>query len=434
MISLRLSVSRLVLCSLAPIFLLACAARAQTEPTPTEPEPNALPIYTGFQIPTVNGTLRYSVSASERETLGYDGGNGNASSTNVTANFGFITPSKVHPLSLTYSGGYLANTTGQPSSFFHQLAIGQQLTLKHWSFDVSNHFNYLPDTPSTGLAGLAGLGDLGASAAAQAQEALTPFDTRIEETAIGTAARRITGSTAVSGTVYFSAQRFLHTDYGIQSNALVLSPGLSHRVDARTELTLAYRYIDFTYLNSPATFTVNAATLQLRRKLTRKVDVDLAGGPQRIGGSTVAAPRYTYLADARITYQGSEQHGLSAGAAYSRSTNGGSGIAFGAITDTVSGTLSRRLNRSLGVTAQFNFGRSTGLQQVTALPISSATIASGLQVNQALTRTLSAFFSYSALQQSYSGIAQGISPVNGISQILGFGLTYSPNLLRLGRQ
>ncbi len=137
-------------------ILLAPAGHAQAVPAATAPAP-----YQGFGVPDLRGNLTYALSASESVTTGYNGGNGTATSTNLSGDAAYLSRSETHPFSAAYSGGFLGSTSGpQPSTTFQNLSLSQVFRQKKWNFIVGDTVSYLPQSPTVGLSGIPGLGDL----------------------------------------------------------------------------------------------------------------------------------------------------------------------------------------------------------------------------------------------------------------------------------
>jgi hypothetical protein len=141
----------------------------------------------------------------------------------------------------------------------------------------------------------------------------------------------------------------------------------------------------------------------------------------------------SYNADISASYTGSLEHAITMTGAYKRATNGGSGLTFGSINDTFTGSASGRITRSLSMSALGTYSRSNGLQLITNQQINYQSAIGSVQANRAFTRTLSAFVSYTALHQAVQGLSVGPSPLIGLQQVLGFGITYSPSPVHLGR-
>jgi hypothetical protein len=87
----------------------------------------------------------------------------------------------------------------------------------------------------------------------------------------------------------------------------------------------------------------------------------------------------------------------------------------------------------------WNFSASSTFTQTSSLPIAGVpsysvnTYVDGVQVSRALARSLSGFASYTVEDQHFSG-SSAVDIFTGLEQIVGFGITYSPTALHLGRQ
>jgi hypothetical protein len=376
-----------------------------------------------FTLPTIQGTLNYSVSLTQRESIGYNGENASNSSTSISGNLGFLSASETHPFSAVYSGGYLSGTAAGTSPFFQNLALSQSYQTKNYSFVAADSLSYLPNTPAIGLSGLPGLGDLGAAPlgglpGSSGQDALSQLATHISNNASGTAERRLTGSTEVDLSGAYDTERFLGSVSAIQSNQYSGTGALSHRINARSSLAASYTYGQFSYIGESFSFVSQGVSAQYARQVTRKVHVLLAAGP------------ISYTANLALTYAGEF---TSASLSYNRATTSGSGLTFGSRNDTASLTLSRRLLRSFDSSLAFRYGSTNSLQTQTLAPLDSQAYIASLQLNRTLTRTTSLYVSYSAIEQSYSGAAAGaLNPLGGLSQTIALGLTYSPRSFHYG--
>ena len=414
-----------VICFISAAF----AARGQSVPAET-----GSPVYTGFSVPTIGGTLHYALSAGGREVFGYTKQQGTITDGTFSGNVGLLTASVRMPTTLTYTGGYIVTTNSQiPSAFFHDFSIAQAYNTRKWRVDVSDNLRYLPDTPASGIYGVVGAGT--STGVTTSQGALIPFATRIDNTAMGTLTVQLTGKTSIDGTGLYSLQRFPGYSGGIQTNNWAIAGGPNHRIDALQSAGASYRYDNFSYININGSFDSQGGTLLYKRQWTRKLNVSLAGGPQYISASSITnrPSQLSYNADIMTTYVGSLEHGLTMSGSYKRATSGGSGLTYGSINDTFTGTTSGRLTRSLTMTALGTYSRSTGLTLITNTQVNTQTAVGSVQANRAFTRTLSAFVSYTALHQSVQGLYSGPTPLIGLQQVLGFGVTYSPSPVHLGR-
>ncbi len=412
------------------VVAAGAAAHAQAVPAQT-----ASPLYTPFSIPRVNGTLQYSISGSGGKTFGYDGSNGSNTFGGLSGNLAFVAPSVRYPFSTVYSGGVSYNSAGGTSPFFQNLSLSQGINTAKWRFNVSDSISYLPYTATTGLSGIPGVGDLGVSTGTDAvQQPLTGSAARVNNTASATAGRRLTGKTSLSGSAFYSIQRFLDDSSAIESDSLNGGGSLSHRLDARTSITGSYFYSRFTYADQPEEFTSQGATFTYTRQLTRHLNLSLGAGPQFIGATAGGNAIYTYSADTHLTYTGSSASASSLSASYVRATTSGFGTGFGAENDSFSLSGTRRITRSVQPSAQVSFTRSVGLSPVAGAALETDTFVAGTQLSRALNRVFSVYGSYTAEHQTYSGSFQGINPISGLVQTLAFGVTYSPASLHVGRR
>ena len=113
-------------------------------------------------IPNLDGVLHYAVSASEVLQFGYFGSGQVTSSTALSGDVAYNSTNTTRPFSLTFAGGViLPNQQGQGFSSFWDVTASQGYTARHWIFNLSDSFNFLPQSPTTGLSGIPGVGDLG---------------------------------------------------------------------------------------------------------------------------------------------------------------------------------------------------------------------------------------------------------------------------------
>jgi hypothetical protein len=424
--------TKTALALLSPLLLALNATAALGQALPAAV---ASPTYEGFSIPALQGSLRYSLTASEAVDIGFNGTNATSSSTNVSGNLAYIAPSTVFPFSAVESAGYLAYTTGQPSSFFDRLQVTQGFVRKKWSLNLSDGFGYLPQAPSEGLSGVPGVGDLGVSTGTTptaSELVLTPYGTRLDNSATLTGSVQLSGTTSLNGTAALTNLRFLSNvvPSGADSNQISASGGISHRLDVRNTLGANYTYSRFSYIGVPGLFSSQGANLSYTRLWTRKVSSSFSFGPQgtstNIAGS---ATSFNFAASASLTYTAGHSN-LSA--SYSHGTNGGSGVSLGARSDNLNANASRQIGRSLHGSVSIGYSRSIAIDAVSVNSLATQSIVAGAQASRALTRNLSAYTSYTVETQSFQGTSQALTPFSGLSQILGFGITYSPAVIRIG--
>jgi hypothetical protein len=419
--------------------LAAISSVAQAIPAAT-----ASPISTGFALPSSAGTLQYAVSASQGLSSNYFGNAGVDSSTNLSADLAFITSSQLYPFNTVFTGGRSWSSSGQPSYDYLNLAITQGVNVQRWVSVLSDSVSYLPQTASTGLSGVPGVGDLGLNpvqvGAVTGQGVLSGYSTRVANTAALSVERQLTGKTSLQASGSYALTRFLSSSSnpsspGLDSDGETGSLGLSHRIDARNTLGGNYAYSRNTYsgtnfgIPEPA-FSGHTASLQVSHQFTRKLGVSLAAGPQWTSIDTPGStPALSLFANLSASYNGEFSR---ATLAYTRSSNSGSGVVGGAISDSITFSTGRTLDRVWLCALTAAYTQTAGLPSAASIPFSFHTTVAGVQISRALVRTLSAYASYTLENQSNQGTAAAVDLFSGLSNVAGFGLTYSPAPIHLG--
>ena len=437
--------------------------------------PATSPISTGFSLPSAAGTMQYALSASQSVTSNYLGNSGVASFTNLTGDLAFITSSSRDPFGAVFTGGRSWSTSNQPSYNYLNLSLSQAVNTHRWVFSLSDAVNYMPQTASTGLSGIPGAGDLGVTpvptganpgptgvnpvqtgptpgqpgptpaptSANPGQGVLSGYSTRVANTSSLSLQRQLTGKTSFNASGSYSLIRFLNNSgsstvpgsAGLDSDGDSANAGLSHRIDARNSLAGNFTYARNTYsgtssgIRQPA-FSSQTASLQFTHQFTRKLSTSLAAGPQWTSiDSPGLTPALSLFANLSASYTGEFSH---ASVAYSRSTNSGFGVVGGAISNSVTFSAGRVVDRVWQVALTAAYTQTSDLPSAVTLPFTFHTTVAGVQVSRALARTLSAYASYTLQKQSNQGTAAAVDLFSGLSNVAGFGLTFSPSAVRLG--
>jgi hypothetical protein len=211
--------------------------------------------------------------------------------------------------------------------------------------------------------------------------------------------------------------------------------GISRRLDARDSVTGSYSFSRFNFgtpvSSSPANAALvtysqaNTAQAGFSRQWNGKISTSASFGPQWISSSNSAVePSST-----GISVSASASDVLKFGTAslnYSHGTTNGSGYMLGAESDVLNGNFSREFGRNLNVGLTGSYMRTAGL-------VSSGAFNSkygGVQASRPLGRYCSIFASYTAIDQS-SPLQNSANVLNGLNQVIAFGIGYSPREIRL---
>ncbi len=395
----------------------------------------------GFNLPTVSGTLQYSLSVSESISNGFYNNTGIASSTNFSGNVALITASQKHPFSMIYSGGTLIGNSGQPSVYYQSLAFSQLASAGRWNFLFADSVSYLPESPTTGLSGVPGVGDVGLNPVQVGDDTglgiLTTYGPRVSNIASATVSRPITGSLSFQAGGTYSILRYL----GDTSSSLAVDgldttsesgfAGLNYRIDARSNASVNYNLSRSSFSGSPFTFISQGVNVGYTRQLTRHLTFFASAGPQRVSSSNSAlsGPSLNLAVNTGLTYSGKV---LLQTLTYSRGVTNGSGVIPGATSDSITYAVSRRLGRAWGVAGSVGYARTRSLPTLTTTLFSSDGVTASGQVTRSIGRHFSAFGSYTIEDQTIQNNTSALNAFNGTYQVFGFGITFSPNAIHLG--
>ena len=433
---------------------LVCPARGNSQAVPTAVTPTILspvPTLGGLSYELRAGTFRYGATASEVFQRGFSADRGTIYQTNLSGNVAYSTRSLRHPFSAVYSGGVLlANQSGYGTTFFQNLALTQSYATRTWNFGLSDTVSYLPQSPTVGLSGVPGTGDLGLSPVVNggipSQSILSFNSSRVSNTVTGDVSHQLTGRTSLAGDASYSLLHFFD-NAAIDSRQISADLALRHQLDARTIVGVGVNYSIFNYdIVQNASFETRSVNLQLSRQLTRSLAAAGSLGPQWINGSSgLGIPsRLTTTANASLTY--TKHFGITS-LSYFRGTNGGSGVVAGSLSDSVGGSFARSFGRDWSAALSGGYSRSRGLATQSSAPnLLLAGVANygnfdstfgGAQVSRRLTRSLSAFGSYTASHQTYANFGtlgtDTRGALNGLLQTFAVGVSFYPRSLVPGQ-
>ena len=421
----------------AVFLLLLPALRAAGQDVPAA---SATVPYTGFALPDVSGTVRYSINASERYLVGYnvayDGtGGGNGTSASVSGTAAYLSSSPTDPFSAVYTGSFSQGGVDGPNGLSSTLSLSQIAEIDRWRFVGADTVSYSPGNPITGLSGIPGLGDAnvpslpGSSTGLDIQTVNVPI---LSNQVSGTASYAFSPSTSFSGTAFQNITRYINSPGGstTDENSLSFSSNLGYQIDPFTSVGLAYSHMSFVYLFNNFKTTSQTVSVNGRRQLTPYLTVTGSIGPQFLSSSNPAIqPSSTsYSANGSISYTNNILNAtLSAG----RGSSAGSGLVAGTESTSISGRADRQISDYAHVTGSFSYTSFSGLQ--TSSEVTHSFVATG-QANRSIISHVSAFISYTFQRQLNQGPGISSLALNGDTQTFALGVTYSPDAIHIGRQ
>jgi hypothetical protein len=429
---------RLKTASVASLLLWgACLAAAQVQaPAPVS---NTVPTSNfGFNLPSHLGTLNYSLSGAEALQTGSASGGVNTS-TILGGNLAYLSRSEKNPFSLIYSGGYIYSAApgSSSSSTYQNLAFSQVARTRSWVFVASDSVSYLPQSPTTGLSGIAGAGDIGIfpvqGGIEPGQTILTNYGRRVANGLQGSATWQMTPRIDLDGSASWQMLRLLGgSTSGYDTDQYAGTFGPNYRINALSSASLQAYYARQTYpYYNNAVIESDGVNFVYNRTWSRRFSSSVAIGPQTTHGRTSAAipSRLSVGATASVNYSGRQ---TGAYLDYSRGVNGGSGVIFGALSDTVTVGISRPLDRNWNMGINGSYSRSVALAPLNGVLPRANSVFAGVQVSRKLTETLSGYASYTAIQQSISGLNGTANAFDGLNHTVAIGITFSPAPLYRG--
>jgi hypothetical protein len=359
--------------------------------------------------------------------------------------------SEVHPSALLFAGGVLFGQGGQGVSTYQNIALSQGLIKGRWIMNVSDSFSFLPQSPITGLSGIPGIGDVGTvpiqgPSAGPAGGVLTYSGNRLSNVISGDIERRLTGRTSVSGAGSWSILHFLDENAGLDTTSTTGELALNHRINVRNSVSVSAVYSTYEtsnfFTNFPGfpkdnvTFQTKGINGSYSRQWTRSLSTDISAGPQWIQSSAaqLIPDKLNYFVNAGLGYS---RQLTNYSMRYTHGANGGSGVQPGAISDNFSASVGRVFSRQWAGSATFSYSHTSGLLALfpnagPAINGATDTEYGTLQVTRGFTRTISAYASYTAQNQSVNQVLSVPNAFNGMSHTFGIGITWAPQSKRLG--
>ena len=409
-------------------------------------------------IPNLDGVLHYAVSASEVVQFGYFGSGQVTGSTALSGDVAYSSTSTRRPFNLTFAGGViLPNEQGQGVSSFWDVTASQGYIARHWIFNLSDSFNFLPQSPTTGLSGIAGVGDLGSIPVQGPVEGpaggiLSLAGNRYVNSLTGSVERQISHDTSISGSATWGVINFLDQNAstsGLDSTQISGTVAVNQRFDARSSGSIDAVYSTFTYSGTVIVNGLVQPDIETRglnasyqRLVTKSLSIGVSAGPQWVSSSnsTLIPSNLNFAASANVSYS----RGLTNGAlSYSRGVNAGSGVLSGALSDSVYASLDHTYGRKWVASLTTGYSHSSGLTQLAALSsvvnvsapvnVTFDTFFGGAQVRRGFGPHFSGYASYTIQNQSNNFPLGAQNALNGTSHTIGVGVSFTPRSTRLGQ-
>jgi hypothetical protein len=421
---------------MAILFIAIGAARAQVVPAnagPAATNPAATsPAATSPAGLPVGGTLHYGLNYAQTTQFG-NSQEGQQWSI-ISGDAGYANTGRRLPFSMQYGGGFAWAWNGPPSAgnVFQHLSLSQGIVWRAWNLSASDNVSYSFQTPTTGFSGVPGTGEpIGepGSTPLPDQTVLTTNTRSLDNfTTIGIGHRLDYATTLNLGGSW--GQMLFIDNNGQNTETLAANAGISRRLNARNSVSGQYSFSRFNFggakpaspANTPQISYGQANTAQFgfSRQWNGKISSSASVGPDWVSSSNSALEPSSTSVSAGVSASDTLRFGT-ASLSYGHGTSGGAGYMLGAESDVVNGGFSRRFGKRLGV------GLTGSYMRTAALNGNGATSAKfgGAQATRSLGRYFNLFANYTAAAQSSSAL-KSANVLNGLNQVIGFGIGYSP--------
>jgi hypothetical protein len=315
-------------------------------------------------------------------------------------------------LSTNYSGGgFFSTDPVQGNGQYHQFASAYEVDLRSWQLLFVDQFSYLPQT-AFGFGGPTALGFPGITGVLAVplpglqpeylpgQTVLSAIGPRYSNAGAAQISYAFSRRSSLTISGLYSDLHFINAG-NVDSDVETLNAGYSYEISKNDSIGLQYRFSAYHFPGSPQAVGDHSAEFVYGRKITGRMALKLAGGPQiiyfRIPVSGISQ-KITGSGSALLTY-GFARGGLTLG--YTHDLGGGSGVLTGAVFDLANATLARQLTRAWLGNLNFGYARNRPVISVTgATPqVFDAWIA-GAGVTHAVGRTGTFSLAYQSQIQS----------------------------------
>jgi hypothetical protein len=314
--------------------------------------------------------------------------------------------------SANYSGGGFFSTDPiQGNGQYHQLAMAYEIDEKRWRILFVDQFSYLPQT-ALGFGGPTGLALPGISGALAVplpglESAYLPSQTIFTTTGprySNASAVQLTYAVSPRGLItlagVYGALRFTNSG-NVDSDSEILNAGYDYALSQKDSVGLTYRFGAFHFPGSPQAIGDHVAQVVYGRKITGRLALKLAGGPEivrfriPIAGST---QKIAGSANAAFTYalvRGNVAFG------YTHDVSGGSGVFTGSTIDQAYAAWNRKLTQSWNGSLRFSYAKNAPILSASgANPPAYGAWLAGAGLNRPFGRTASLSLAYQAQIQN----------------------------------
>jgi len=304
--------------------------------------------------------------------LGLPGNSGWTSIHYAAGNLSLFEGWRSASLKVNYSGGrYFPTDSTQGDDQFHQLAVEYQIDQRRWQLLFAEQFAYLPQSAfgfgaATGLA-FPGIGGALGTPVPGLQGTYVPnqsnfatIGSRYSSTSAAQLTYQVSARTSITFAGLYGALRYVEPG-NIASDSPIWTAGYNYALSQKDTIGISYRFSVYQYIDLPQALGDHSAQLNYGRKITGRLALQLAAGPEvtfyrvPIAGKS---QRNSVSGNATLTY-GLRRGGVSL--SYMHGVNGGGGVLAGASGDQVGVSANRRLTATWQGNLSYSYAQNAAL-------------------------------------------------------------------------
>lgn len=349
----------------------ATPAPVQTTTIEKEPLSGASWLGLGF-LGGARSYLQPSFSLSQNADLETAGPNVWRSQTQINAGLKLRREWQSYLVDLDYSLGGLAYASGQnQTSLVQAVNLGQQISRRRWTISMRDAFSYLPEssygTPLLGNLNGNGLGSNllnGNPLYNPTQTLLTGGGSRISNMVSGQVQYDVNRQLAFTGSTSYSIFRFLNNSQNLfETNTLSVQGGVNYALNRFDTLAVTYSIQQTRFKGQTGGFDSQVVQLNYAHRINGRMSFQVGAGPDFRTFDFPGRPKDTrtsWSARTRFLYS---LRNMDMGLSYSHSSTNGSGVLLGASTDSIEGSVSRKLFRDWSSSFSGGYARNESFAQ-----------------------------------------------------------------------
>jgi hypothetical protein len=339
----------------------------------------------------------------------------------------------------SYQGGENLYYGFEQNTPFHNLAVSQDIAWKRWRLHLRDDFAAAPGASFTG-GGMGGPGLMGqftstlGNSLGSIGQRFQPNETiqttqamRYRNTALGEAEFSLSRRSILTFSGSYGLLHFTDAGY-INSHMINAQAGYDYLLDAKNSIAVLGSYGKIDYTGTSLSTADYLADLAFGRKITGRLAFQAAGGPEQIrvaGAGSGNFQVWTWSVNSALTYE-RRRSGVSMG--FVRGLSGGSGVLFGAKSNTFSGTVHHQFSRFWSGSANGGYAFNTSLAPVGGTTINFNTSYVGANVSHQMGRHMELGMNYSLVKQSNPPVCPVVGGCGTASLQELFGMTVNWHL------